>query len=96
MGLIGGHPKGGKTFLALAASAAANLRRRILRWAGEDRHRRLPVTGDDLVEAGLRGQEVGRALVRLRTAWLDGAVHDRTEALALVHELAGRARARRS
>jgi hypothetical protein len=82
--------------LALAASPAANLRRRILRWASEDRNRKLPLTGDDLLEIGLRGREVGRALARLRLAWLDRTVRDRSEALALARELAGRARVRRS
>jgi tRNA nucleotidyltransferase (CCA-adding enzyme) len=72
---------------ALHAAAPPGLRRRIARWAGEDRGRRLPVTGRDLVEIGLSGPAVGRALLRIRIAALDGAVHSREEALALAREL---------
>jgi hypothetical protein len=75
---------------ALYASAEAKAQRRILRFASEDRGRRLPVTGDDLIEVGLRGPAVGRALARIRTAFLDGAVSDRLEAIALARELASR------
>ena len=67
-------------------------RRRIVRYAVEDRHRRLPVTGDDLVAGGLAGPVVGRALERIRIAWLDGAVKNREEALTLAHEVARRSR----
>jgi tRNA nucleotidyltransferase (CCA-adding enzyme) len=67
-------------------------RRRISRYANEDRHRRLPVTGDDLVAGGLAGPVVGRALERIRIAWLDGAVNSREEALTLAHEMARRSR----
>jgi len=72
---------------ALHASADPATRRRIARYANDDRSRRFPVTGDDLVAAGLRGPDVGRALARIRAAFLDGAVRDRTEALALAQEL---------
>jgi tRNA nucleotidyltransferase (CCA-adding enzyme) len=80
---------------ALFASAPAPARRRIARWAGEDRGRRPPADGRDLVRIGLRGPAVGRALRRIRTAWLDGAVRTREEALALAAELS-RARTRRA
>lgn len=80
---------------ALHAVAPPALRRRIARWAREDRSRRLPVNGRDLLAIGLEGPAVGRALLRIRTAVLDGAVGNREEALALALELSRR-RARRS
>jgi len=72
---------------ALFATVAPPLRRRIVRYALEDRSRRAPVSGDDLVAIGLEGPAVGRALARIRAAYLDGAVNDRSEALALAREL---------
>jgi tRNA nucleotidyltransferase (CCA-adding enzyme) len=71
---------------ALHATVAPALRRRIVRYASEDRSRRLPVNGDDLLAAGLEGPAIGRALARIRTAYLDGRVRDRNEALALARE----------
>jgi tRNA nucleotidyltransferase (CCA-adding enzyme) len=85
---------GEEELLALAAAAPANLRRRILRFAREDRHVALPVDGTDLLAAGLRGPAVGRALARIRAAFLDRAVRSREEALALVAELAQRSQRR--
>jgi len=76
--------------LALLASAPPNLRRRIQRFAGEDRLAPLPISGDDLLALGIRGPAVGRALARIRVAFLDRAVRDRDEALALARELARR------
>ena len=81
--------------LALAAWAPPAGRRRIERWAREDRGRRPPLGGADLVELGLAGAEVGRALQRVRSAWLDGTVKSRDEALALAAELARRRAAAR-
>jgi len=75
--------------LALYAFAPPTARRRVARHMLEDRPRRLPVTGDDLVGLGLAGPAVGRALARIRIAFLDGAVKDREDALALARELAG-------
>jgi tRNA nucleotidyltransferase (CCA-adding enzyme) len=80
---------------ALHAAAPPALRRRIARWANEDRSRKLPINGRDLVELGLEGPAVGRALLRIRTAVLDGTVGSRDEALALARELSRR-RARRA
>lgn len=82
-----------ETLLALYAGADAADRRRIARFAAEDRERRAPVTGDDLVGEGLAGAAVGRALARVRAAWLDGRVRSRDEALALAREV-GRRRPR--
>lgn len=76
--------------LALHAGSPPPLARRLARWASEDRRRRLPVDGDDLVAAGLAGPAVGRALARIRTAFLDGDLATREEALALASELARR------
>jgi len=81
--------------LALHASAPPAMARRVARWAAEDRRRRVPVDGRDLVAAGLSGPAVGRALSRVRTAFLDGEVESREAALALVGELARRARGRK-
>ncbi len=77
--------------LALFAYAPPLSRRRLLRWALEDRTRRPPVSGADLVAAGLSGPVVGAALARIRLAWLDGALRTRDEAIALARELAARA-----
>jgi len=80
---------------ALYASADPSARRRIARWAGEDRLRRAPVGGRDLQALGLEGAALGQALARVRAAYLDAAVANREEALALARELAQRGRARR-
>lgn len=71
---------------SLHATVAPGLRRRIVRYASEDRSRRLPINGDDLLAAGLEGPAIGRALARIRTAYLDGRVKDRNESLALARE----------
>jgi tRNA nucleotidyltransferase (CCA-adding enzyme) len=76
--------------LALLAWAPPNLRRRIQRYALEDRLAPLPISGDDLLAIGIRGPAVGRALARIRVAFLDRAVRDRDEALALAREIARR------
>lgn len=81
---------------ALLACAPAPMRRRLVRFAREDRARRPPVNGEDLVAMGLSGPAVGRALTRVRVAYLDGNVKTRDEALALARELAGRRQAARS
>ena len=76
-----------ESLAALFASAAPAQRRRIERWAREDRGRRSPVGGSELVELGFSGPAVGRALARIRAAYLDHRVADRAEALALAREL---------
>jgi len=75
---------------ALHAWASAPIRRRVVRWAAEDRARRVPVSGADVLALGLSGPAVGRVLERVRGAYLDGAVANREEALALAGELARR------
>jgi tRNA nucleotidyltransferase (CCA-adding enzyme) len=81
---------GEEDLLALAACAPARLRRRIVRWAAEDRGRRAPVGGADFTGLGLSGPDVGRALASVRKAFLDGRVRSREEALTLAAELARR------
>jgi tRNA nucleotidyltransferase (CCA-adding enzyme) len=83
-----------ETIQALYALAPAPLRRRMLRWGAEDRRRRSPVGGADLVELGLSGPEIGRVLSRIRTGFLDGEIANREEGLALAEEMARRARRR--
>jgi tRNA nucleotidyltransferase (CCA-adding enzyme) len=75
---------------ALYAVVEPKARRRIERFAGEDRIRRIPISGTDLLEMGLEGPALGRALVRIRTAFLDGALKNRDEAIALAREIARR------
>jgi tRNA nucleotidyltransferase (CCA-adding enzyme) len=75
---------------ALHALAAPAVRRRIVRWAAEDRGRRMPIGGADLTAMGLEGPAVGRVLGRVRSAFLDGEVANREEAVALAEELARR------
>ncbi|UCE85863.1 MAG: CCA tRNA nucleotidyltransferase [Deltaproteobacteria bacterium] len=81
-----------ESLLALHASAPSPLRRRIARFASEDRRRRPPVRGDDLLAAGLSGPVVGRALARIRIEYLDGRVKTREEALAVAREVERRGR----
>jgi tRNA nucleotidyltransferase (CCA-adding enzyme) len=85
-----------ETVQALFALADSSVRRRILRWGAEDRRRRAPVGGAELTELGLAGAEVGRALARIRSGFLDGEVANREEALALAEEIAKRASRRGS
>jgi len=79
-----------ESLLALWSLAGPAERRRIARWGAEDRGRRAPVTGTDLVAAGLAGPVVGVALARIRAAFLDGLVSERDGALALAREVAAR------
>lgn len=81
--------------LALWAGAQPGLRRRIARYAREDRSAATPLSGGDLLRLGLRGPEIGRALARLRAAHLDGALKSRAAALELARGLARRAARRR-
>lgn len=81
--------------LALWAGAQPELRRRIARYAREDRHAAAPLSGGDLLRLGLRGPEIGRALARLRAAHLDGELKSRAAALDLARGLARRAARRR-
>jgi tRNA nucleotidyltransferase (CCA-adding enzyme) len=75
---------------AFYSLAEPKLRGRIARFAVEDRMRRAPISGEDLLEIGLEGPALGRVLNRVRIAYLDGALKDRGEALALAREIARR------
>ena len=75
---------------ALYSLAESKVRRRIARFAVEDRMRRAPVTGEDLLEIGLEGPALGRVLHRVRIAYLDGVLKSRDEAIALAREIARR------
>ncbi len=85
---------GEETLLALYACSEPLIRRRILRWAAEDRSRRAPLSGDDLLQLGLEGPALGSALATIRAAHLDGAIANREEATALAVEWARRHTAR--
>jgi tRNA nucleotidyltransferase (CCA-adding enzyme) len=61
---------------ALGAEEAAR------RWLGDVRHRRLAITGDDFVAAGLTGPAVGEALEAAQLAALAGAAPGAAEQLA--------------
>jgi tRNA nucleotidyltransferase (CCA-adding enzyme) len=52
------------------------------RWLEDVRHRRLAITGDDVVAAGLNGPAVGEALDRATIAMLEGRAQTREEQLA--------------
>jgi tRNA nucleotidyltransferase (CCA-adding enzyme) len=86
---------GEEELYALHAWAPTPVRRRIVRWAAEDRLRRVPVSGLELADLGVQGPAIGRSLSRIRSAYLDGAVANREEALALAAELARSSKARR-
>jgi tRNA nucleotidyltransferase (CCA-adding enzyme) len=81
---------------SLYALAETAVRRRVLRWGAEDRRRRAPVAGSDLTDIGLVGPEIGRALARIRSGFLDGEIANREEALALAEELARRSSGRQA
>jgi len=51
------------------------------RWLDRVRHRKLAISGDDLVAAGLRGPAVGEGLARAMVAMLDGRAPDRESQL---------------
>jgi tRNA nucleotidyltransferase (CCA-adding enzyme) len=53
------------------------------RWLDELRHRRLAISGDDLVAAGLSGPAVGAGLEAAMGAMLDGRAPDRDAQLAV-------------
>jgi tRNA nucleotidyltransferase (CCA-adding enzyme) len=57
---------------AVAAALGLGPPGAVAAWLAEGRHRRLAISGHDLVAAGLRGPAVGAALVAARAALLDG------------------------
>ena len=62
-----------ETVQLLAAAGDAGARR----WLDHIRHRKLSISGDDLVAAGLTGPQVGDGLARAMVALLDGGAPDR-------------------
>ncbi len=75
------------TLLALYCSGEASERRRVGRYAAEDRHRTVPLSGDDLRELGFRGPAIGAVLARLRHLYLDGRWREPEVGLALGREI---------
>jgi hypothetical protein len=75
---------------ALYAWASPAVRRRIVRFSAEDRYGKIPVSGSDLTAIGLTGPSVGKALERIRVAYLDGTLRTREEALSVAREIARR------
>jgi tRNA nucleotidyltransferase (CCA-adding enzyme) len=67
---------------AVAVAGAAGDEDAARRWLEEVRHRRLAITGDDVVAAGLSGPDVGAALERAMRALLRGEALDRDAQLA--------------
>ena len=67
---------------AVAVAGAAGDRATARHWLDDVRHRRLAITGDDLVAAGLEGPAVGAALERAMVALLRGEARDRDAQLA--------------
>jgi tRNA nucleotidyltransferase (CCA-adding enzyme) len=66
---------------AVAVAGAAGDAGTARRWLEDVRHRRLAITGDDLVAAGLRGPAVGAAHERAMLALLRGDARDRATQL---------------
>jgi tRNA nucleotidyltransferase (CCA-adding enzyme) len=62
-----------ETIELLAAAGHAGARR----WRDHIRHRRLEITGGDLVRAGLTGPQVGEGLAKATVAMLEGRAPDR-------------------
>jgi len=69
---------------AIALAAALGLGRpgAVAAWRDRDSDRRLALTGDDLLAAGLRGPAVGAALAVARAAMLDAGAETREDQLA--------------
>jgi tRNA nucleotidyltransferase (CCA-adding enzyme) len=65
----------------VAAAGALGAPDEARRWLHDLRHRRLAITGHDVVAAGLDGPAVGRALDRAMEAHLDGRAPDRARQL---------------
>ena len=72
----------GAAGLAAVAAAAAAGAPWAERWMAEDRHRRLAIDGDALLEAGVRqGPRIGAGLAAAREAMLDGRAPTRERQL---------------
>jgi tRNA nucleotidyltransferase (CCA-adding enzyme) len=67
-----------ETIELLAAAGNAGARR----WLDHIRHQRLQINGTDLLEAGLRGAQIGEGLAKATIAMLEGTAPDRDSQLA--------------
>jgi tRNA nucleotidyltransferase (CCA-adding enzyme) len=67
---------------AVAVAGALGPEHAARRWLGDVRHRRLAITGDDFVAAGLTGPAVGAALEAAQLALLAGGAPGAAEQLA--------------
>jgi tRNA nucleotidyltransferase (CCA-adding enzyme) len=67
--------------VALAGGAVRGAEPAARRWLEDVRHRRLAITGDDVVAAGLHGPAVGEALDAAMAAHLRGEAPDRSSQL---------------
>lgn len=65
-----------------AVLAAAAGSEEAARWLADLRHRRLEISGSDLLAAGLSGPAIGRGLAAAHAAALDGGAPDRERQLA--------------
>ena len=74
----GSRPRPSRSPAPTTSEAAAAARR----WLEDVRHRRLAITGDDIVAAGLYGPAVGEALDAAMVAMLHGRADTREEQLA--------------
>jgi tRNA nucleotidyltransferase (CCA-adding enzyme) len=75
--------------VALAAALDPAAEPAARRWLEEIRHRRLEITGDDLVERGITGPPVGRGLDAAMEAALSGTAPDRETQLEAAIQAAG-------
>jgi tRNA nucleotidyltransferase (CCA-adding enzyme) len=76
--------------VALAAALDPAAEPAARRWLDEIRHRRLEITGDDLVAAGITGPPVGRGLEAAMEAALAGRAPDREAQLEAAIDAANR------
>lgn len=68
---------------ALAVAAALGAGEPVRQWLAEWRHVRLAITGEDLLDAGLRGPAIGTGLRAAHAAALNGEAADRDSQLAI-------------
>jgi len=79
--------------LALARTDPGPAEARLRRYLGEIRHRRLNVSGDDILALGLKkGPAVGRTLEKLKEMRVEGKIQGRDAELAAAHRLLERIR----
>jgi tRNA nucleotidyltransferase (CCA-adding enzyme) len=83
------HAVGNAGVTTVALAAALGRSRGPQRWLNDLRHRRLQITGDDLIEAGIpEGPQLGQRLAAARDAMWDDVASDRESQLAVALETA--------